>query len=170
MRCISTPNLNYLNALEQLWSVVITLGGIKEFTALKSIPNLKYLELRQVTKLSDLSFISDLVPLQNLFIEGLRNVEELPDLDKLQKLRRIFLDNLKGLKKLDAVRTAPSLIEFIFIVALNQEPENLLPVLENKNVKSVFCGFGNDKKNDHFKGLAEKFGKGPSNFQEFLYQ
>jgi hypothetical protein len=169
LRSISTPNLNYLNALEQLWSVDIKLGGIKDFQALKSLPDLKYLELWQVRELSDISFISDLPSLQNLFIQSLPNVEELPSLDKLLKLRRINLENLKGLKKLDALRTAPSLTEFIYVMAQNQEPENLLPALKNTNVKSVFCMFGGDKKNNRFKELADSFGKSQYKYHQFQY-
>jgi len=170
LRSISTPSLNYLNALEQLWSVDIKLGGIKDFNALKSLQNLKYLELWQVRELSDISFISDLTSLQNLFIQSLPNVEVLPSLDKLYKLKRIYLENMKGLKKLDALKTAHSLMEFIYVMAQNQEPENLLPVLENKNVKNVFCMFGSDKKNNRFKELADNFGKNQYQYRKFLYQ
>jgi len=170
LRSISTPNLDYLKGLKHLWSVDVKLGGIKEFGALQTLHNLKYLELWQVRELSNLAFISDLTSLQNLFIQSLPNVVELPDLDKLYKLRRICLENLKGLKKLDALRTAPSLSEFTYGMAQNQEPENLLPVLENKNVTSVFCMFGSDKKNNHFKELANNFGKSQYKYEKFLYE
>ena len=170
LRSISTDNINFLGGLDQLWSVDIKLGGIKDFSALKSLQNLKYLELWQIRNLKDISFISDLISLQNLFIQSLTNVEEVPNLDKLLKLRRMYFENMKGLKKLDPLRSAPSLCEFIYIMAQNQEPENLLPVLENKNVKSVSCWFGSEKKNNRFKELAEKFGKNEYEYNTFLYQ
>jgi len=170
LRSISTPNVDYLKGLEQLWSVDIKLGGIRDFNSLKSLQSLKYLELWQVRELSDISFISDLTSLQNLFIQSLANVEELPSLEKLYKLKRIYLENLKGLKKLDALRTAPSLTEFIYVLAQSQEPENLLPALENKNVESVFCMFGSSKKNNRFKELSDKFGKSQYKHHKFLYQ
>ncbi|MFA6087394.1 hypothetical protein [Mucilaginibacter sp.] len=170
LRSISTPNLNFLSGLNQLWSVDVKLGGIRDFNALKSLQNLKYLELWQVRELSDISFISDLIALQSLFIQSLPNVEELPGFNKLNKLKRITLDNLKGLKRLDVLRTASALTEFIYTMAQNQEPENLLPALENKSVKSVFCMFGSDKKNNRFKELANKFGKSEYQYNKFLYQ
>ena len=77
---------------------------------------------------------------------------------------------MKGLKNLDALRTVPSLTEFIYVMAQNQEPENLLPALENKNVKNVFCMFGSDKKNNRFKELADNFGKNQYEYKKFLYQ
>jgi hypothetical protein len=103
-------------------------------------------------------------------MQSLPNVKEFPNLDKAHKLRRIYLENLKGLKKLNALKTAPSLTEFIYVMAQNQEPENLLPVLENKEVKSVFCMFGSDKKNNRFKELADNFDKSQYEYQKFLYQ
>lgn len=55
-------------------------------------------------------------------------------------------------------------------MAQNQEPENLVPLLENKNVKSVFCMFGSDKKNNRFRELADDFGKIQYEYHKFLYQ
>ncbi|WP_129716052.1 hypothetical protein [Pedobacter sp. SYP-B3415] len=170
LRSISTPNLNFLSGLKELWSVDVKLGGIKDFNALKSLPNLKYLELWQVRELSDITFISDLTALQHLFIQSLPNIKELPDFNKLNKLKRLELENLKGLNKVDSLRTASSLTEFIYTMAQNQEPENLLPVLENKSVRSVFCMFGSDKKNNRFKELADNFGKSQYEYSKFLYQ
>lgn len=170
LRSISSPNLDFLSGLKELWSVDVKLGGIKDFSALKSLPNLKYLELWQVREFSDITFNSDLTALQHLFIQSLPNIKELPNFNKLNKLRRLEFENLKGLNKVDSLRTASSLTEFIYTMAQNQEPENLLPVLENKSVKSVFCMFGSDKKNNRFKELADKFGKGQYEYSKFLYQ
>jgi len=169
LRSISTPNLNYLNDLKHLWSVDVKLGGIKDFSALKTLPNLKYLELWQVRQLFDISFITDLTSLQNLFIQSLSNVEEIPSIDKLHKLKRFELENMKGLKRMDALRTAPALEEFTFLMA-QQEPESLLPLLENKKVKSVLCRFGSEKKNNRFKELADAFGKSQYKYHKFIYQ
>jgi hypothetical protein len=170
LRSISTENLDYLTGQNNLWSVDIKLGGIKNFDALKTLPNLKYLELWQIRDLADLSFISSLEPLQNLFIQSLRNVEKLPPLDRLKKLRRIYLENLKGLKHLNSLRHIENLKEFVYVLAQNQEPENLKPVLDNPSVKSVLCRFGSDKKNDTFDNLVRKAGKGIYKWSEFNYE
>jgi len=170
LRSISTANLDYLIGQINLWSVDIKLGGIKNFDALKKLPNLKYLELWQIRDLADLSFISSLEPLQNLFIQSLRNVEKIPPLDKLKKLRRISLENLKGLKDLSALRQVENLKEFVYVLAQNQEPENLQPVLDNSSVQSVLCRFGSDKKNNTFDNLAMKAGKGQYKWSEFKYE
>lgn len=170
LRSVSTANLNYLSGLKQLWSVDIKLGGIKDFTALKTLPNLKYLEIWQVRKLTDISFITDLIPLQYLFLQSLPNIIALPELNKLINLRRVYLENLKGLKRLDSLKTAPALVDFIYALAQNQEPENLLSALENKSIRNVSCWFGSEKKNNHFKHLANSYGKNQFAYQNFVYQ
>lgn len=170
LRSISTDNLDYLIGLNDLWSVDIKLGGIGNFDGLKTLPNLKYLELWQIRDLADLSFISSLETLQYLFIQSLINVEEIPPLHKLKRLRRIYLENLKGLKDLSSLRHVENLKEFIYVLAQNQEPEDLKPVLNNPSVQTVMCRFGSDKKNSTFENLATKAGKRQYKFSEFKYE
>lgn len=170
LRSISNENLDYLIGLNELWSLDIKLGGIKNFSALERLSNIKYLELWQIRDLSDLSFISNMIGLQNLFIQSLKNVTKLPALEKLINLRRIYLENLKGLKDISSLRNAPSLEEFYYVLAENQEPENLLPILENPNNKSVFCKFGSDKKNNLFDNLMIKHRKTMNKYSEFKYE
>ncbi|NQX56790.1 hypothetical protein HQN86_24445 [Pedobacter panaciterrae] len=169
LRSISVPNLEVLSDLKELWSVDIKLGGIKNFNALKNLPNLKYLELWQIRGLADLSFISELNGLQNLFVQALPQVERVPELKNLTALRRIYLENLKGLKDLFSLRSAPALEEFTYVLAQNQEPENLIPVLENPNVKRVCCRMGSSKKDDKFDELVSLYGKQEYEFREFIY-
>lgn len=169
LRSISTNNIDHLSELPDLWSVDIKIGGIKNFDGLTSLPKLKYLELWQVRDLKDLSFISKLTTLQNLFIQSLKQVKEFPNIDSSTALRRIYLENLKGLTDLSTLRTAPALEEFVYVSAQNQEPENLIPVLENRSLKSILCGFGSSKKNDLFNKLAGSYKKEPYNYKAFEY-
>ena len=169
LRSISTPDVSYLEDLEKLWSVDVKLGGIKNFDALTTLRNLKYLELWQVLGLSDLSFISKIPSLQNLFIQALKQVTELPSFDNSSRLRRIYLENLKTLTDLSSLEFAPNLEEFSYVLAMNQKPENMLPVLLNKNVRNVGCWFGSDKKNRQFAQLAEAYGKAAYTYSDFKY-
>lgn len=169
LRSITTENLDYLIGLNELWSVDIKLGGIKNFKALENLKNLKYLELWQIRNLSDLSFISNLLQLQNLFIQSLPNVIELPNLEKLVSLKRIYLENLKGLENLDSLQYAKSLKEFLYVSASNIDIENLIPALDNLNLGFISCGFGNLKKNIAFDKLVLKSGKQPYRYSDFKY-
>jgi len=170
LRSISTNDLSFLSGHKDLWSVDIKLGGIKNFDSLKLLPNLKYLELWQIRGLNNLSFISELSSIQNLFIQSLKQVSEIPNMNKLIHLRKIYLENLKGLKNLNSLEFAPNLKEFIYVMAQNQEPRNIIPVLKNPNLEKVFCRFGSDKKNNEFDVLAEKYGKKQYDYSEFKYQ
>ncbi|WP_052461064.1 leucine-rich repeat domain-containing protein [Psychroserpens mesophilus] len=170
LRSISTKNVDYLSDLKELWSVDIKLGGTQNFDALTTLPKLKYLELWQIRNLSDLSFVSKLNTLQNLFIQSLKQLDKLPDFKNSTSLRRIYLENLKGLTNLNSLKNAPKLKEFIYVLAENQEPENLIPVLENKNLESVFCRFGSDKKNNRFDQLAKEYNKAEYEYSEFKYE
>ena len=169
LRSIATKDVSYLEGLYKLWSVDIKLGGIKQFDTLTKIQNLKYLELWQIRALSDVHFISDIQPLQNLFIQSLKQVTSIPQLDRLQNLKRISLENLKSLTDLTSLEFVPNLQDFIYVLAENQEPENLLPVLRNPSVKNVFCRFGSDNKNIHFDKLAKELGKSQYSYYEFKY-
>jgi len=170
LRSISTSNLEFLENKSDLWSVDIKLGGIKNFDALKSIPSLKYLELWQIRGLNDLSFISSLESLQHLFIQSLKQVTKTPDTASLKNLRRVYFENLKGLENLDTLEFTPNLEEFIYVLAQNQQPKNLLPILKNKSVKKVLCRFGSDKKNNEFDQLADDYGKIQYKWSKFEYK
>jgi hypothetical protein len=168
LRSISTKDVSYLEGLENLWSVDIKLGGIKNLDSLAKVKNLKYLELWQILGLADLSFITDIPSLQYLFIQSLKRVTKLPRLDRSYNLRRLYLENLKGLTDLSSLEFAPALDEFCYVVALNQRPENLLLVLRNKNVKSVLCGLGG-KKQSVFDELVLRYGKQTYSYSEFQF-
>lgn len=170
LRSISTDNLDYLNELQDLWSVDIKLGGIKNFDALKTLPNLKYLELWQVRDLSDLSFIENLKNLQNLFIQSLSNVTYFPNLNNLGELRRIYLENLKGLKDIRNIKDIPNIEEFIFVDAKNFEPNDIIPLLNNESLKSISCGLGNTKMNKTLEKLIFEHKKEIYKYKKFEYK
>lgn len=170
LRSISTSDVGYLEGLEKLWSVDVKLGGIKNLDSLAVLKNLKYLELWMVRGLNDLSFISKIHSLQNLFLQSLKQVSVLPDFSFCPQLRRIYLEDLKGLVDLSSLEFAPQLEEFSYTVALNQKPENLLPVLRNPSLQSVHCGFGSIKKNEDFGKLAREYGKRRYVYSDFVYR
>jgi len=146
LRSISVENLNFLNNLKNLWSLDIKLGGIKDLSVLKSL-NLKYLELWQIRGLSDISVISSLTNLQNLFLQSLRNVEVFPNISQLHSLKRVTLENMKGLNDISNLFDSKSLIEFHHISAENIIPETYKDLTKIPTLKSASVGFGSDKKN-----------------------
>ena len=95
---------------------------------------------------------------------------KLPSLEKLKNLRRLCLETMRGLTDLSSLKNASKLEEFIYIAADNQEPENLLPVLENPTIQNFWVGFGSDKKNLLFDDLLKHYGKQKGYSHEFQYQ
>ncbi|MEI5908571.1 hypothetical protein WAK64_16105 [Bacillus spongiae] len=119
--------------------------------------NIKYLELWQIRGLSDISFISTLVGLENLFLQSLPNIEVLPNFTNLKKLRKIALENMKGLKDISSLEYAPSLIEFSHWSAMNMQVKDYIPLLKNPSLKRAAVGFGSNKRNNQFEEIAKEY-------------
>ena len=156
LRSITTPDVSYLSPLRNLWSLDIKLGGIKSFDGLRGMSNIKYLELWQVMGLEDVSFISDLRGLQNLFLEAITRLKAIPSLRDSVCLRRVTVSTMKSLQDFSELEWAPALQEF-GLGGNSQEPEQLLPVLRNPNVRRIAAGFGSDRKNRQFDDLRREF-------------
>jgi hypothetical protein len=103
LRSITTPNLNYLAPLSKLWSLEVKLGGIKSFEGVERKKAIKYLELWQVRGLQDVGVLSSLPGLQNLFLQSLPRLTSLPSLADASSLRRVVLQNLKGMAAFDTL-------------------------------------------------------------------
>lgn len=169
LRSISTPNLDYLIGLNELWSVDVKLGGIKSFNALETLPKLKYCEIWQVRGLSDLSFLPNLKSLQNLFLQSLPQVTKLPNLDSLNELRRVRFESMKGLDNFSFISRTQSVQDFILLDASNVEPSSVKPLLMNDKIERFSCWFGSDMKNNEFSELLTKNKKKKYEYSEFQY-
>jgi hypothetical protein len=159
LRSITVPNLEFVANLPRLWSLDIKLGGIRDFSAIEGKQSIKYLEIWQVRELGSVDIVGRLPGLQNLFLQSLPHVQSLPPLREAGALRRVFLENMKGLHDFGALEWAPALEEFMLVDGKAQSPEQLLPVLRNPTVRAVDAGFGSDRKNDRFVDLRAAYGK-----------
>lgn len=155
---ISTPSLGYLKRLQHMWSLRIILGGIRDFSAIEGMQNIKYLQLLQVRELNNIDFIAHLTGLQNLMLQSLPRVTTLPSFREMVKLRRITFANLKGMKDFTELEWAPALEEFILIQGQPQSPEDLLPVLRNPSLHRASAHFGSIAKERRFRELLRAHG------------
>ncbi|KYG27744.1 hypothetical protein [Alkalihalobacillus trypoxylicola] len=156
---VTTKNLEFLFPLKKLWNLTIHYGGIKNFSAIEGMNNIKYLELSEIRGLADISFVSTLLGLQYLSLQNLRNIEALPPLNNLNNLKKVALNNMKGLKEIESLGYAPSLVEFTHWSARNMNVEDYVPLLRNTSLDRVSVGFGSNKKNFQFENLVEEYGK-----------
>ena len=86
--------------LENLLSLDLKLGGTRDLSLLPRIGRLRYLELWQIRGLDNLGPVGEVVTLQHLFLQSLPRVGLLPDFSRLTRLRRVVLDNMKGVADL----------------------------------------------------------------------
>jgi len=171
LRSITTDDLTYLERLTRLWSLDIKLGGIRGFKGIEGKKSIKYLELWQVRDLHDIDFAGTLPSLQNLFLQSLPHVSALPQLRESAALRRVVIENLKGLRDFTALEGATGLEEFALVQGNNQTPLELLPVLKNPRVQRMSAYFGSDRKNREFEKLREQYGKAElARFEPFEYR
>jgi hypothetical protein len=173
LRSITVPGLDFLADLPMLWSLDIKLGGIRNFAAVEGKQSIKYLEIWQVRDLDNIHIVSRLPGLQNLFLQSLPNVQAFPQMNNAKALRRIYVENMKGLRDFSALEWAPALEMFVLGDGKTQAPEELIPVLRNPTVHATTASFGSLKKNDRFVDLRAEYGKsGRSSdiFGEFEYR
>jgi hypothetical protein len=141
LRSVTTPDLQYLGHLPKLWSLDIKLGGIRGFAGIEGKESIRCLELWQVRDLRNIDIIGTLPGLQNLFLQSLPHVESFPGLTCLSALRRVVVENLKGLRNFMALETASALEEFALLDGRKQIPQQLLPVLNNPRVCRINAFF-----------------------------
>ncbi len=169
LRSVTSPNLDFLSGLQELWSVDLKLGRTTNLAALAKVPNLKYLELWQIMKLDDLSVISELKSLQNLFLESLKRVTQMPKLNNLTSLRRVMLQNMSGMTDFTSLADAPSLEEFLLTDGKPAQADLLNPLFSNPNLKKASAYFGSDKRNHQFETKANARGLLPYKRCSFQY-
>lgn len=170
LRSVTTEGLDYISTLPRLWSLDIKLGGIRNLSAIAGKNSIKYLELWQIRGLSDIGVISTLGGLQSLFLQSLINVAAIPDLSRLHHLRRLYLENLKSLRDVGAIRRAPALEEFVHISAQNIEPETYKDLMSMPSLKYVHVGYGSRKKNEEFNALVLRSGKQIGTNNQFAFR
>jgi hypothetical protein len=159
LRSITTADLCYLAPLERLWSLDIKLGGIRSFDGIEGKDTIKYLELWQIRELEDANVVALLPGLQNVFLQSLPRVKQLPRLEGSRALRRAVLQNMKGFGDFTALEAAAALEEFALVEGDSQQPEQLVPVLRNPALRGAKAHFGSYRKNQAFTRLREVYGK-----------
>jgi len=170
LRSVSASDVAFLRPLANLWSLAIKLGGTNDLEALRGMRQIKYLELWQVRDLGDLDFVSELSGLQNLFLQTLVKVRALPSFLRSEALRRVWVENMKGLHDFSSLEWAPALEEFVLVEGLKQHPDELLPVLRNPTLRRATAGFGSATRNMAFERLRLAHGIGQFVSAPFQYR
>jgi hypothetical protein len=161
LRSITIDSLAWITSLPHLWSFDLKLGGTRELSALGQVKKLKYLEIWQVHQFKELAFLAECLALQFLYLQSLPKVTEFPSLAMLKHLRRIYLENMKGLRTLAPIAAAPALEEFNFAAATHLQPKDFSPFLKHPTLKRAAVGFGSQKRNAELEAQLADAGIAP---------
>jgi hypothetical protein len=161
LRSVTTADLSYLRSLPKLWFLDLELGGLGSLSAIAGMESIEYLEVWQVKGLTEVDAVGALPRLQYLFLQSLARVKKLPSFARSRALRRVHLQNMRGLADVSSLATAPALAELVVYDGRHQAPEDFEPVLAGKTLRRALGGFGSQRKNARFLELAIKHGVGP---------
>lgn len=151
-------DLNFLEVLSKLNSVEFYSSQIDNFDALSRISTLEHLFLNGIKNHEDLSFINQLTQIEELDLLYLPKLEKFPDLSNCKNLRRIKIWQCKRLKDIQNLALIPNLEEFD-IVDTPHIPEDLEFLIKTPNIKYISAEFGGAKKNMQFDELLKKHRK-----------
>lgn len=151
-------DLTFLELLPKLTSIEIYSSQVDNFNALINIDTLEHLFLNGIKNHEDLSFINQLTQISTLDILNLPKLEKFPDLSNCKKLTKIRLWNCKKIVAIHAISNIPNIEEITF-VDTPQEPNDLEFLIALNNVKYISAQFGNNKANKQFEDLLVKYGK-----------
>jgi hypothetical protein len=73
-------------------------------------------------------------------------------------LRKVYLENMKGLKDLSALDSAPALEEIVHVSAQGLSPSDYVGLLKKSSLKKMFVGFGSTQKNNQLEAMIKAAG------------
>ncbi len=104
LRGIKFTDFSFLRQMN-LEKLALLWNSNSDLLELAELKNLMEIELWRINKLSDISFVEELINLEVIKLQDLKHVTCLPDLSKHTKLQRIFLIDTGRLKKTLSVST-----------------------------------------------------------------
>ncbi len=158
LRGISVKGVDFITELSHLSSLDFMLGGTNNLPALAGMVRIQRLGLCQVRSLTDISVISTLTGLEFLALRSLARIQALPDLSRLRALRRVCLEDMKGLTDIRPLEQAPALEELVNHSAVKMDPTHYAGLLKSKTLKGLSVGFGSTTKNEILKDMATRAG------------
>ncbi|MGI5521850.1 hypothetical protein ACQEUX_12980 [Micromonospora sp. CA-259024] len=143
-------------ALPDLQALALTLGSLTNSEWFTQIPTLRYLALRQVRKLSDLTPVTRLLALQWLWLETL-TVERLPDFGSSTMLTRaecLGLRHLRHPAALQGLAAAPQLRELL-VAAPHLPVDALVPFVDHPTLERAAIVLGSQQRDRDADNLLQ---------------
>lgn len=154
------PSYEHLANLPKLWWINVVFGGTTNLKHFGEFKALRYLEMWQVRKMSDISPLGEVSTLECLSLGGMKHVERLPSFKNLSKLRSIHLEKMSGITDMNPLLEASGLVNLLLISSGHLDVHHLSCLKKHPSLQRVRIGLGSDKKNNTLKELL--------NFKETL--
>jgi hypothetical protein len=151
-------DLNFLEMLPNLQSVEFYATHVEDYSALIKIKSLEHLFLNGVKNHENLSFINGFTQIKKLDLLNLPKLINFPNLSDCSNLNELLLWNCKRLTDITNLSLIPNLEE-LKIVDTPQKPEDLEFLIKLDNLKYISGQFGSQKTNKVFEDLLLKYGK-----------
>lgn len=151
-------DLNFLEILSKLNAAAFYGVQVHDYQALTKINTLERVFLNRIKNHEDLSFINQLENIRELDLLYLPKLEKFPDLSNCKKLTRIRIWNCKRLANIENLSLIPNLEE-LNIVETPQKPDDLEFLAKLNHIKYISAQFGSTKANKEFEDLLAKYGK-----------
>lgn len=133
----------FLSRLPRLWWLDIRGGTATDLEVSRGCTGLRYLCVNQVRGLADLALLATHVRLELLALYGLAQVREVPSLRGLEKLARIEVGQMKGLRELAPLLEAPRLRE-LFLSKLVSPTERDVDLIDRHASLKAFSWYAVD--------------------------
>lgn len=147
LRSITLPDLALLKPLTRLLSLDLKLGGTRDLRHLPEIGRLRYFEAWMIRGLDDISSLAGVTTLQYLFLQTLKHVTALPEMNRLGALRRVHLETMSGIRDLGPLARAPALEQLALVEMPRLGPRDLQCLVGHPTLREVIAGFGSARKN-----------------------
>lgn len=144
--------------LPPLESLALTLGSMRDLTWLRQIAGLRYLALRRVKGISDLSPLVNLDSLEWLWLDALGKVTKMPDFKDNDSLHRIELTNMSGLRDDDALMglMGAKQLRQLLVSESKLSLEAFKRISNHATLDRVGVGLGSKRLNDEVHALLNR--------------
>lgn len=163
LRGITIGDYSFINQMEALTGLSIRYGASKNFSALFGNPKIETLEFWRVSNLDNVEVLSHLPNLRFIYLQQLKNVRKFPNLSNAFCLKKIMLDDMRGLDEFSALETMPSLEKFRRWCSKTIPADSLIPVLKNPSLKSFYFSCVNQKENNKLDCYIKQYMQAENN-------
>jgi len=157
---LSRCNINRINFKHLQNLICLSVGKCKNWNPnnIWELNRLKGLVISFDNTINNLDFVSELCNLECIMLFYTSKIQEFPNLEKLKKLKRVYVYTGNRLADLTSLKFNESL-EDVVIINSKLKAEVVKPLLECPNLKRVYWDLGsvseNKKANDWFAPLID---------------